>query len=831
MKIHVLKDEQKLREIDFSEELATGAGSAAFSIGRSSDCFIHLDDRQISREQAKLVFEDGKWSINQLSQSSQMVINGVPSQNHIINGGDLIQIGQFSIRIDDLATTVSAADSVDVSNETSIKKEESSIDSVKEEPLTNNNEMPENLHEEPVVDGLELGEEGENSDTDIAKQDGDDEQEDAQEFSVEDETVEDSAEEEVFGDEDPFADMNDSSDGFPDDQNEDQDYSSEATEGMASAGEATAIFSGESTQTEFPEEQDGTEEFESGFSEDSEGFGDENFSDEGFGDDGEGALESYNDSEDKTQVAQNFANFTLEIFGEFAPYDRYNIKENEVIIGRDPERCHIVLPDPEVSGMHAKLTKTNIACFIEDLQSGNGTLLNGERVNKSPLASNDEFVIGSTSFTFKVVSSFLEEEENRLMPVEEDQEIEIEEVIEVDEDSEDDELLEGDEFGTTEGAAVEDKSLKGLFTKEALKDPQKRKKLIYILLGLVVVWVLLDDGEAPKKKVVKKDAKKDSKLLLEQQKDEIKKKDTGKPLTEEEKRIVEQGFILGKDEASKGLWREAIQTFDSQVFAYVKDYKQSRSIYLEAKKALADLERIEREKQEKERKALLLAEVKNLVKQAQEAFDKKNVDAAETLVNKALAKRPNDVEAELLKVTIDGYKKKIRDEEIKAAEIKAERLRKEKLLEPGKKFYLQKNWFSATIELSKFLSLKDMDDDLVKEGTRMLEESRNNLSKIVKPLLGKARSLKEGQDLKGAYEHYSEILETEPTNKEALDEREKIKETLRIRSRKIYREAIIAESLSLFDAAKEKFQEVQQVSPSDSDYYKKATEKLKEYYE
>jgi len=97
--------------------------------------------------------------------------------------------------------------------------------------------------------------------------------------------------------------------------------------------------------------------------------------------------------------------------------------------------------------------------------------------------------------------------------------------------------------------------------------------------------------------------------------------------------------------------------------------------------------------------------------------------------------------------------------------------------------------------------------------------------------LGKARSLKEGQDLKGAYESYLVVLTIDPTNKEALDEVDGIRELLDTRSKKIYREAIISESLSLFGDAKEKFQEVQSISPTDSEYYKKASEKLKNYLE
>ena len=98
-------------------------------------------------------------------------------------------------------------------------------------------------------------------------------------------------------------------------------------------------------------------------------------------------------------------------------------------------------------------------------------------------------------------------------------------------------------------------------------------------------------------------------------------------------------------------------------------------------------------------------------------------------------------------------------------------------------------------------------------------------------MIGKARSLKEGQDLKAAYEQYLDILNFEPTNTEALDEMNDIRDVLTMRSQKVYRDGLISESLMLFKEAKEKFQEVQQISPSDSEYYKKASLKLREYLE
>ncbi len=124
-----------------------------------------------------------------------------------------------------------------------------------------------------------------------------------------------------------------------------------------------------------------------------------------------------------------------------------------------------------------------------------------------------------------------------------------------------------------------------------------------------------------------------------------------------------------------------------------------------------------------------------------------------------------------------------------------------------------------------------MDEDLIQEATSMLKESQKNLLLIISPLISKARSFKEGEDLKQSFESYGDVLKYDPSNEEALNQRDAIFVTLKNRSRKVYREALVAESLSLFNKAKEKFQEVQQISPVNSEYYNKASDKLKEYLE
>jgi tetratricopeptide (TPR) repeat protein len=124
-----------------------------------------------------------------------------------------------------------------------------------------------------------------------------------------------------------------------------------------------------------------------------------------------------------------------------------------------------------------------------------------------------------------------------------------------------------------------------------------------------------------------------------------------------------------------------------------------------------------------------------------------------------------------------------------------------------------------------------MDEDLIRKATDMLEQAKYNLDNIVNPMLGRARSLQEGQDLKGAYEVYKKILEFDPGCKDALKQKEIIKNKLTLRARRVYRKALISESLSLFQEAKELYQEVVQISPSDSEYYIKASDKLKSFWE
>jgi len=88
--------------------------------------------------------------------------------------------------------------------------------------------------------------------------------------------------------------------------------------------------------------------------------------------------------------------------GEFAGMV-YDLTGDETLIGRNPT-THITLLDEGISREHAVvlLEEEDGTHVVEDLQSTNGTKVNGKRVRSATLADGDEIEIGHTRFVYQV---------------------------------------------------------------------------------------------------------------------------------------------------------------------------------------------------------------------------------------------------------------------------------------------------------------------------------------------------------------------------------------------------------------------------------------------
>lgn len=85
---------------------------------------------------------------------------------------------------------------------------------------------------------------------------------------------------------------------------------------------------------------------------------------------------------------------------ESAGTREFEIVDMEVHMGRELDNT-LRLPDPSISRHHCVLRKAGGGYEIQDLQSSNGVLVNGNRVQSSPLRNGDRITLGQVQLTFQ----------------------------------------------------------------------------------------------------------------------------------------------------------------------------------------------------------------------------------------------------------------------------------------------------------------------------------------------------------------------------------------------------------------------------------------------
>jgi hypothetical protein len=73
--------------------------------------------------------------------------------------------------------------------------------------------------------------------------------------------------------------------------------------------------------------------------------------------------------------------------------------DDGLVIGRSPD-CALTLADPTVSRRHAELRRESGRWVVADLDSSNGTRVNGWRVRRATLGTGDELTLGAVRVVF-----------------------------------------------------------------------------------------------------------------------------------------------------------------------------------------------------------------------------------------------------------------------------------------------------------------------------------------------------------------------------------------------------------------------------------------------
>jgi len=79
---------------------------------------------------------------------------------------------------------------------------------------------------------------------------------------------------------------------------------------------------------------------------------------------------------------------------------RIALEAEPVVVGRMPE-CTVVLTDPNVSRRHAEIRRQGSEVIVVDLQSTNGTRVNGLAIRERILVDGDDITVGTTILRFQ----------------------------------------------------------------------------------------------------------------------------------------------------------------------------------------------------------------------------------------------------------------------------------------------------------------------------------------------------------------------------------------------------------------------------------------------
>ncbi|MFC2165822.1 FHA domain-containing protein [Acidobacteriota bacterium] len=90
----------------------------------------------------------------------------------------------------------------------------------------------------------------------------------------------------------------------------------------------------------------------------------------------------------------------LDVFYSNGDTKSFEIKMPRISIGRSPDSS-LVINDTEVSSRHAAISMTREGFLLKDLESVNGTYLNGKRISEGFLYLEDVITVGATKLIFK----------------------------------------------------------------------------------------------------------------------------------------------------------------------------------------------------------------------------------------------------------------------------------------------------------------------------------------------------------------------------------------------------------------------------------------------
>lgn len=545
-----------------------------------------------------------------------------------------------------------------------------------------------------------------------------------------------------------------------------------------------------------------------------------------------------------------------------ANYIDYELDKDEIYLGRG-KSCDIVIKDKKASRQNAVIKRHGLGFVIQDLQSANGTYVNGNKITEHELSGEDRVKIGNVEFQFKAVSADYVKGEKDFLYVSTPQ---FESAVpESFPDSSVNDPM-GEPSGVSEGSlppvfkprssrasipmpvsqptqevpglpgdipdivgispsASPAGGRKSLFQKYR-ELPQRRKWIWTAIILFVFYYAFIDEDEP----ALKTKARTSKKLVSQTAPSgRMKLSSNFENLTPDERRFVQNQHDLAFNYYTAKDYDRALFEI-TKIFTLVNDYKDSREIERYAKDGKQKIAAQEEDKRRREEEARIKSKVAALVEEVRGTMLRKQYAKARDLFPEILAIDPDNV-------TVAEWKRVVDDWDEQQTRLKGEQRVQDQINADGWNLYKEglgyRRQGRLRAAIASFVRVKDIgatNPKLLHLSRMMIQKSRSEIQGLLAPLLDQAKQSETANDMVKAYGLYERVTQIDPPNSEGHLGMGRTRGVLHERAKTTYTEAVLAESYSDFETAKKKFGECITTAPRDDIYHERAQRKLARYF-
>lgn len=521
-----------------------------------------------------------------------------------------------------------------------------------------------------------------------------------------------------------------------------------------------------------------------------------------------------------------------------ANIDEFPMEKDSALFGRG-SNCDVVLSEKKASRKHFEVRRQGLSFFLKDLDSANGTLVNGNRVTEIELMAGDLIQVGESRIQISVENKDFFQAQDQFMPVPAhlEQSAPMENAMQFPGDFGGGQEAgvaapapEGQEIGP-DGTPLPPKpsgtDLIGQFKYNWAKIPKKQRlRYLTILVVFAAVAAMLGNPDEEVKKPAPKVKNANGQIVRRYE-----------DLTPTNQKFVNDNW---KDLLSAHERKDFAKMFEyaRNILSKVDDYKDTKSYEAIAKRGLDSLEEEKRRHEQEEKQRKIREEVVALQEKGKAIFERALADPKarpelDAIVQDIYAKDPNNSLAA-------GWKQKIKEkieEEKHEMEAKAQREELRQKAEDAytavENIFKAQKYIQALAEADKLNEVGWSEKEFTDRVASLKEKIRDSLRTVLDPLLMEAKSQRgEGGDLVKARDAYNKVLAVDANNAEARQGLTDIRQILLLRAKRFYSEAILAESISDLQEAKEKYEKCLHTAPDDDnlppnqDYRRRCQRKL-----